>query len=127
LTVERYQRGKFGSIALANLEMIPEGKREPAFKMAEAKATGLDLVRIVAALSAVSWQPGSPIGRASVETASASGFGGELLARYGVSLGGITHQTVHESAEVSRSRLRVDGFILAPPLRGWKACRCASL
>lgn len=118
LVVERYERGKFGSIALVDLAVTPAGKREPAFKMAEAKATGLDLVRVVSALSAVTWKPGSPMGRASLASASATGFGGELMSRYGISLGSITHATVHESAEVGRSRVRIDGFVLAPPLRG---------
>jgi hypothetical protein len=86
--------------------------------LAEARATGLDLTRIVAALSDASWVLGAPMGRAGLEKASAAGFGGELLARYGLSLGSITHQTVSESATVSRSRVRVEGFVLAPPLRG---------
>ncbi len=118
LTVERFERGRIGSIAIANLEAAARDGHEPALRMAEAKATGLDLGRVVAALSAASWLPGYPMGGAGLEAASAAGFGGELFSRYGVSLGGITYDTVREGAEVSRGRLRVDGFVLAPPLRG---------
>ena len=118
VVVERFERGRIGSIAIATLEATAQDGREPAFKMAEAKATGLDLGRVVATLSAASWRPGFPMGRASVVTASATGFGGQLMSRYGISLGSITHETVHQNAEVGRSRVRVDGFVLAPPLRG---------
>jgi hypothetical protein len=58
-----------------------------------------------------------PIGQLKVERASASGFGGDTLARYGVSLGSVTIETVRESDQVSRSSARIDGFVLAPPLR----------
>ena len=62
-----------------------------------------------------------PIGRIAVEKGSASGFGGEGLSRYGISLGSITTETTHDGKEVSRSRTRIDDFVLAPPLSGLEA------
>ena len=69
-------------------------------------------------MSSDKWFPGAPSGRVHVETASATGFGGELLKRYGISLGGVSFETVHDSDKVSRTRTRIEGFVLAPPLRG---------
>jgi len=89
--------------------------------MSELKVEGLDLTRPLKALSSPFWQPGMPIGRIAVEKASATGFGGDGLARYGISLGSITTETVHESAAASHSRTRIDGFVLAPPLTGLEA------
>ena len=74
--------------------------------------------RVIAALSSDKWQPGAPSGRVHVDSFNASGFGGEMLARYGISLGSVSLETVHEGDKLSRSRTRVEGFVLAPPLRG---------
>ena len=41
-----------------------------------------------------------------------------MLARYGISLGSVSLETVREGDKLSRSRTRVEGFVLAPPLRG---------
>ena len=54
-------------------------------------------------------------------TRALSGFGGEGLTRYGISLGSITLETTREGKDVSRSRMRIEGFVLAPPLRGLEA------
>jgi hypothetical protein len=120
-TVERFDHGRIGAMALADLEASPKGQSAPAFRMSELKVTGLDLARPLKALSSAAWRPGMPVGRISVEKASATGFSGEGLSRYGISLGSITTETTHEGKEVSRSRTRIDGFILAPPLSGLEA------
>jgi hypothetical protein len=41
-----------------------------------------------------------------------------MLARYGISLGSVSLETVREGDKLSHSRTRVEGFVLAPPLRG---------
>jgi hypothetical protein len=69
-------------------------------------------------MSSDNWFPGAPSGRVHVETAKLTGFGGELLKRYGISLGGISFQTAHVRDKVSRTRTQVEGFLLAPSLRG---------
>jgi hypothetical protein len=79
--------------------------------------SGLDVRRSLAAFSSADWRPNAPIGQVKIERGSATGFGGDRLARYGASLGSVTIETVRESDTVSRSRTRVDGFVLAPPLR----------
>ena len=117
-TVENFDHGRIGVIALAGLETTPKAASAPVLRMSELKVAGLDLTRPLTALSSPSWRPGMPIGRISVDNASASGFGGEGLARYGISLGSITTETTHEGKKVSRSRTRIDGFVLAPPLTG---------
>jgi hypothetical protein len=89
--------------------------------MAEFKVAGLDLSRPLKALSSPVWRPGRPIGRIGIDKANATGFGGEALARYGVSLGAITTESTHESQGVTRTHTRVDGFVLAPPLTGLQA------
>ena len=73
---------------------------------------------MIAALSSDQWRPGAPSGRFHVENASLSGFGGDTLARYGISLGSVSIETNHVGDKVSRSRTRIEGFVLAPPLQG---------
>jgi hypothetical protein len=120
-TVEQFDRGRIGAIVIADVEGTPKAASEPAFKMAELKVTGLDLTRPFAALSSPAWRPSMPIGRISVQSGSASGFSGEGLARYGVSLGSITTETTHEGRDISHSRTRIDGFVLAPPISSLEA------
>jgi len=120
-TVETFDHGRIGAIALEGLESTAKAGAVPSFRMADLKIAGLDLTRPLTALSSAAWQPGMPIGRIGVDKASASGFSGESLARYGISLGSITTETTHESKEVSRSRTRIEGFVLAPPLTGLEA------
>ncbi|HYI07109.1 MAG TPA: hypothetical protein VD858_19630, partial [Reyranella sp.] len=86
--------------------------------IAETKATKIDLGRTIAAMSSDKWFPGAPSGRIHVETASATGFGGELFKRYGISLAGVSFQTTQVRDKVSRTRTQVEGFVLAPALRG---------
>jgi hypothetical protein len=120
-TIEKFEHGRMGAIALKNLESTPKAGAAPVFTMSDVKIAGLDLTRPLTALSSAAWRPGMPIGRIGVDKASASGFSGEGLARYGISLGSITTETTHEGKEVSRSRTRIEGFVLAPPLTGLEA------
>ncbi len=83
--------------------------------VADFKLAGLDLRRPLVALSAPGWRPGTPIGRIDLESASLTGFSGDALTKNGVSLGSVTQQTTHEAGDVKRSRVRVEGFVLAPP------------
>ena len=62
--------------------------------------------------------PGMPIGRVDLMHGSVTGFGGEALSRYGVSLGSITYETDARERQGQRSSTRIEGFVLAPPLRG---------
>jgi hypothetical protein len=121
LTVENFDHGRIGSLAMTGLAATPKAATAPVFTMAEFKVAGLDLSRPLKALSSPAWRPGRPIGRIGIDKASAAGFGGEGLARYGVSLGTITTQSTHESPGVTRTQTRVDGFVLAPPLTGLQA------
>jgi hypothetical protein len=61
------------------------------------------------------------MGRVQLASGRISGFGGDAFARYGISLSSISIETVHESSDVSRTRTRIEGFVLAPPLRGLEA------
>jgi hypothetical protein len=120
-TVERFDHGRIGAMALTDLEASPKAQTAPAFRMSELKVMGLDLTRPLKTLSSSAWRPGMPVGRIGLDKASATGFGGEGLSRYGISLGSITTETTHEGEKVSRSRTRIDGFVLAPPLSGLEA------
>ena len=62
-----------------------------------------------------------PIGRIPVAEGRMSGFGGDLMTRYGLSLGSVSTETKRESADFSRSRMRVEDFVLAPSLRSVEA------
>jgi hypothetical protein len=120
-TVEAYERGHVGVLTLNGVEAGPKAGTAPLFSMAELTVKGLDLTRPLKALSSPAWRPNLPIGRIGLDRASASGFSGEALARYGVSLGSVTTETAHDGKGISHSRTRIDGFVLAPPLTGLEA------
>ena len=115
LSIAGYDKGKVGSFEVRGLDVAPKGAAEPAFRMADMKLTGLDLHRPLAAMSVPGWRPGTPIGRIELDSASLTGFSGEGLTRNGISLGSVTQQTTHESKDVTRTRLRIEGFVMAPP------------
>jgi len=118
LSGDDVDHGRFGAIKLGNFEATAKTAVEPAFSMSELRAEKLDLRQVVARMAQSSWRPGQPLGRLHVERSSATGFGGALLKRYGVSLDGIATETVHDGADVSRSTTKVTNFVLVPPLRG---------
>jgi hypothetical protein len=118
VTGENFERGKLGGFALAHLEATSKAAHEPSFALGGVKASGIDMNRILGAMSDPSWRPGRPLGRLVVEHLDASGFGGELFQRYGISLGAVRIDTTHEGADVSRTATKVDGFVMAPPSSG---------
>jgi len=89
--------------------------------VAETTARGIDLRRLLALASSLDWEPGMPIGRVPVAEGRMSGFGGDLMTRYGLTLGSVSTETRRESDDVSRSRLRVEELVLAPSLRSVEA------
>jgi hypothetical protein len=118
VVVDRYERGRITSMTVGSVEATPKDGQAPLFKIADIKSAGVDLGRVIAALSSDKWQPGAPSGRAHADSVNAAGFSGDMLARYGISLGSVSLETVHEGDRLNRSRTRVEGFVLAPPLRG---------
>jgi hypothetical protein len=118
IVVEGYDRGLIASITIAGLDSGAKGAEPALFSVAEMKSTGFDLRRVVTAMSSDKWYPGGPVGRLHLDKASAAGFGGEMMKRYGISLAGASIETTRENDKVSRSRTRIEGFVLAPPLRG---------
>ena len=116
--VDRYERGRIASLTTTSFEATAKNDPAPLYKIADIRSTGIDMARMIAALSSDKWQPGAPVGRVHVDNFNASGFGGEMLARYGISLGSVNLETVHEGDKLSHSRTRIEGFVLAPPLRG---------
>jgi len=117
VTIEGFDRGLLGKLAIAEFQARAGKARAPVFSVGEVQATGVDLRRLIEMASTLDWEPGAPIGRIPVSQARLSGFGGEMMSRYGLSLGSVTTETVRENAEVSRSRTRVEGFVLSPSLR----------
>jgi hypothetical protein len=115
MTVGGYDKGKVGSFEIKDLDVVPKAANAPDFRMADMKLAGLDLHRPINAMSVAGWLPGMPIGRIDLESASLSGFSGTGMSRNGISLGTITQQTTHEAGDVKRSRVRVEGFVMAPP------------
>jgi hypothetical protein len=118
VVLERYERGRIAVLVMAGMDAAAAEGQAAQLSIAETKATRIDLGRTIAAMSSDKWFPGAPSGRLHVETASATGFGGELFKRYGISLAGVSFQTTQVRDKVSRTRTLVEGFVLAPPLRG---------
>lgn len=117
VSMGRFDKGRIGSIEIAGFEVIPKTSKGPFIRVADFKLTNLDLQRAFTAMSPLAWQPGMPIGRVDLDAASVSGFGGEALTRYGMSLASISSETKREGQDVKRSSMRIQGFVLAPPLR----------
>ncbi|HYD05917.1 MAG TPA: hypothetical protein VEC60_09330 [Reyranella sp.] len=116
MVIDRYEKGLFGSLAVTGFDYTAKPPRDPVFRVADFKLTGLDFRRGVMAMSATTWRPGLPVGRVDLGSANISGFSGEALARYGVSLGAITQQSRVEK-DVRHSKMRIEGFVLNPPSR----------
>jgi len=116
--IERFDKGMIGSVAITGFDIAPKAAKAPSIRVADFKLTNLDLRRAFTAMSAPAWRPGMPVGRVDLDAANVSGFGGEALTRYGISLGSISSETRREGQDVKRSGLRIQGFVLAPPLRG---------
>jgi hypothetical protein len=121
LTVTGYVRGLIDALEMRDWQVRPAGARMAGITVAETKARGIDLRRPLALASSLDWEPGMPIGRVPVAEGRMSGFGGDLMTRYGLSLGSVSTETRRESGDVSRSRLRVEDFVLAPSLRSVEA------
>jgi hypothetical protein len=118
VSIGRFEKGMIGSIGIAGFEVTPKTAKTPFIRVADFKLTSLDLQRAFTAMSPLAWRPGMPIGRVDLDAASVSGFSGEALARYGISLGSITSETKREGQDAKRSRMRIEGFVMAPPPRG---------
>jgi hypothetical protein len=123
IAVERYDGGRMAAIVVGDIEATAREGRTPLFKVADIAIKGLDIGRSIEAFSSADWHPGISIGQVRVERGTATGFSGDMLARYGVSLASITLETMRESDTVSRSRTRIDGFVLAPPLRSMEGLK----
>jgi len=123
VVAERYEGGRMATMVIGGIEVTASESRAPLFRVADVAVGGLDVRRSLVALSSTDWGPNASIGQIRVEHANVSGFSGDILARYGVSLGSINIDTVHESDKVSRSRTRIDGFVLAPPLRNMESLK----
>ena len=121
LSLENLERGRIGALSVADFRVTSPRSREPVFSVADTRFAGLDGGKMLAAMSVASWMPGMPVGRPGLDQASASGFGGELLTRFGISLEGITADFDHSTPKLMRGRTRISNFVLAPPLRGLEA------
>ncbi len=115
MMIDGFQHGRIGKLALIGVAAAPRGAKAASIRMSEASAGDVDMRPMLRALSSPAWTPGAPLGRVSVEQASASGFSGETFKRYGLSLGSVTLETSHAGDDASRSRVRVIGLVLAPP------------
>jgi len=121
IVLDGYEHGLMKTLEVNGFETRVANARAATLSVAEVAAAGVDLRRPIRIASSLDWEPGTPIGRVPVAKARLSGFGGDLLGRYGVSLGSVASETTRESADVSRSRTTVEGFVLAPSLRSVEA------
>lgn len=116
VVLESYARGLIATLAIGGMDVAAADGQPAEISISETKATRIDFGRMIAAMSSSKWFPGAPSGRVQVETAKATGFGGEPFKRYGISLGEVSLQTTQVGDKVSRTRTRIEGFTLAPPL-----------
>lgn len=120
LSLSGYRHGLIDALEIKDFQVKPADARMAGLIVADIAARRVDLRRPIAIASSIDWEPGTPIGRVPVAEGRMSGFGGDLMARYGLSLGSVSTETVREG-EFSRSRFRVEDFVLAPSLRSVEA------
>jgi hypothetical protein len=127
VAIDDISRGRLGSLRF--MELAAGGKPDvpPAFRLDQIKVTGLDFDRVLRRMSADTWHLGMPSGRIELQSALASGFGGELLSRYGISLDRVTIDTTSDGKAVKRVRTRLDGFVVAPPPGGPEALKVRTM
>jgi hypothetical protein len=118
MQAEHYDRGRLETLSLGGIEATLKTAAAPLYKLEHIDTRKLDGSRVLAAMSSASWAPNAPMGRIQVDDFSATGFGGELFSTYGLSLKSIAWRTEREADQKSRSRLRFEGFVYSPPLRG---------
>ena len=121
LSVGGYRRGLVDSVDIKDFQVKPANGRMAGLSIADTMARGVDMRRPIAAASSLDWEPGTPIGRVPVAEGRMTGFGGDLMARYGLSLGSVSTETASEGPDASRSRFRIEDFVLAPSLRSVEA------
>lgn len=120
LSLTGYAHGLIDALEMKDFQVKPADARMAGLTVADTTARGVDLRRPIAIASSIDWEPGTPIGRVPVAEGRMSGFAGDLMTRYGLSLGSISAETAREG-EFSRSRVRIDDFVLAPSLRSVEA------
>ena len=118
LATDGIARGKFGGFNISGIESAGAKAGEPAFRLDQVKVAGLDLGRVLGNLAQPGWRVGMPLGRIDLDRASATGFGGEAMSRYGISLASVTTETSREEGGIARMKSRINGFVLSPPARG---------
>jgi hypothetical protein len=118
LVIDRYEKGRVAGLSVKSFEAALKDDATPLFKVDDITASRLDWSKLLAGLSSDEWHPGAPVGRVHADNFRASGFSGSLLSRYGLSLAGMSLETTHESDKLSRSRTRIEDFVLAPSLVG---------
>ena len=126
LVIDRFDKGRVGALVMTGFDFAAKTSSDKTssdkaagelmFRMAEFKLGDFDFQRGLKAMGSVSWRPGMPLGRIDLGSASLSGFSGESLRRYGVTLASITHQSKYENKDVRHSRMRIEGFVLDPPV-----------
>ncbi|HTR86926.1 MAG TPA: hypothetical protein VMI56_20770 [Reyranella sp.] len=115
ISAEGIDHGKIASVTATSLEVAPQKAGQPAFKIDEMRFKNLDLAKNLAILTAGTWRPGAPIGQLDLGEGIFQGFSGDVFTRYGLRLGKVSTETVHDNAQVSHSRTRIEGFAFAPP------------
>ncbi|MBS0518857.1 MAG: hypothetical protein JSR90_09195 [Proteobacteria bacterium] len=110
IEVEAIDHGKIGKIRVSDLDATPKAAAEESFKVAEIRASALDLGGVARRLASGAWRVGQPLGRIDLGEARASGFGGLLMSQYGVSLDAVSLETSHDPAGSRKSRFRIDGL-----------------
>lgn len=118
IVLDDVERGRIGAIAVRNFQVAGVRPEKPEFSVADIKAEGLDFQRILGAMSDAGWYFGAPLGRLGLGKLDVSGFGGELLARYGITVGRVSSEFKQVSDKVVHGSSHIEGFVLAPPLRG---------
>lgn len=121
VVVVDYVQGLIGKLEAEDVKVGSRGQQPAELTLNELSGSGIDLRRALDLTSSADWEPGAPVGRIPIASGQVSGFGGSLMARYGLSLGKISTETVSESRDISRSRLRIEGFVLAPSTRSIEA------
>ena len=116
VTVEGYDRGRADTVKLVGLSGVGFDREPPPVTVAEVVVRQATARSFLAALA--SETVFGLAGRLSADSLKATGFGGDLMRRYGISVAGVGFETSRDGERRSRVRLAIDDVVLAPPLSG---------
>lgn len=113
ILMERIDHGRVGTFTAFNMKLATDSGED--FNVAEVKLANLTFLRLLKNLSSPPSGQLKLAGQVDVESTILTGFGGNFLSRYGMSLDSIGITSIEQGPGESRNQFRVDGLVFTLP------------